>query len=161
MRHVARYLIAGLTSATLLTAQTLHVPLSHATHGTPASFSIVFDSPHDKAPAAIQWEISFPQAIEVDTSDIISGSAAESAGKSITCSKTAARTEAKGGVKFACILAGGQRPIGNGPIAVIHFVLQADVQGAPIRAPIENILGVTADLKRIAISNVDAIITTR
>jgi len=41
---------------------------------------------------------------------------------------------------------------------MVHYRGQADVGGAPIRVGIENIVGVSADLKRIDIPKVDAIL---
>jgi len=66
-----------------------------------------------------------------------------------------------GGSRYACILAGGQERIGNGPIAVVQYRAQWDVKGTPIRVAIENILGTSADLKRIPIPNADAVIDIR
>ena len=41
----------------------------------------------------------------------------------------------------------------------VRYRAQTDVHGAPIRLRIEKALGVSADLKRIEISDVDAVIT--
>ena len=108
----------------------------------------------------MQWEISFPSAIAIGPDGIAAGAAAQAAGKSIACAKTAPKPNANGAVKFVCILSGGLKPIGNGPIAVVHYRLQTDLQGAPIRIPIENILAVSADLTIIPMPNLDVIIPT-
>ncbi|HEX3879134.1 MAG TPA: hypothetical protein VHW24_19255 [Bryobacteraceae bacterium] len=103
----------------------------------------------------------FPPAVEVTARDLTAGPAAEGAAKSITCAKTDNKSDVAGAVRFACILAGGQKPIASGELAVVHFRLKQDVQGAPIRVAVEKVFATAADLKRIPISNVDAIISTR
>ena len=102
----------------------------------------------------MQWEFVIPPAIDVKTEDIRIGASAESAKKTLTCAKKAGETA----VRYICILAGGQGPIGHGSIAVVQYRAQADVQGAPIRVRIENVLGVSADLQRIPISNAIALL---
>jgi hypothetical protein len=119
---------------------------------------VALDSPTGKAPVALQWEISVPPAIAIGMADITIGKAAESAGKSLTCAPRTAKPPLQRRTAYACILAGGQKPISNGPIAEVRYRAQWDVKGSPIRVVIEKILGVSADLKRIPIPNVDAII---
>jgi hypothetical protein len=122
---------------------------------------VVIDSSQGKAPVALQWEFSVPPAIAIKVADITIGKAAESAQKSLICAMSAKKPAVPGGVRYACILAGGQAPIGTGPIAIVQYRAQADVGDAPIRVAIENIVGASADLNRIAIQNVDAIIQIR
>lgn len=148
----------GVVSAALVAGQSLHVAPSETNIKTPGSFSVIIDSPQGKAPVALQWEFSIPPAIEVKIADITIGKAAEAAKKSVTC---AAKAPGEGVTRYACILAGGQDALGNGPIIVVRYRSKADVQGAPIRVAIENVLGVSADLKRIAIPSANAIIKIR
>ena len=142
-----------------LSCQTLSAPPSKTGRATPGTFSLILEAPEDKALAALQWEFSVPPAIAVAKDDIAPGKAAESAGKSLTCARKADQGGAAGAVRYACILAGGERPIAQGPIAVVRYRAQTDVHGAPIRVHIEKALGVSADLKRIEIADTDAIIT--
>lgn len=137
--------------------QSLFVSPSRPDPKTPGVFSLTIDSPLSKAPVALQWELSVPPAIAITTADITIGKAAESARKSLTCAKRAAPAKQRE-MRYACILAGGQDPISNGPIAVVQYRAQWDVKGVPIRVAIENVLGASADLKRIPIPNVDAMI---
>jgi len=155
-----RYLIAGCIYAAVLSGQTLRVPPSHAARETPGAFTIQIDSPPGRTPATIQFELSFPPALAVSVEDIAAGAAAEAAGKRLTCARSAVKTEVPNGVRFACIVAGGQKPIGNGNLAVVRYHLLEDVGGAPIRVPIEHILAVSSDLKAVHVPDVDAIITT-
>ena len=118
----------------------------------------MIDSPQGKAPVALQWELSVPPAIAIKAMDITIGKAAASAGKSITCATMATKPAVPVEVRYACILVGGRNPIGNGPVAVVQYRAQADVQGAPIRVAIDHVIGVSADSKPMPIPNVDAII---
>jgi hypothetical protein len=145
-------------SSAIVFGQSLHVPPSRTDLNTPGVFSAALDSPPGKEPVALQWEISVPPAIAIGAADITIGKAAESAGKSLTCAPRTAKPPTQRRTAYVCILAGGQKPIGNGPVAEVRYRAQWDVKGAPIRVVIEKILGVSADLKRIPIPNVDAII---
>ncbi len=161
MNSLARSLVSAWMLATGVSGQSLHVPASTADRKTPGVFSIILDSPPGKQPVALQWEISVPPAIAIGTADIGMGKAAESAHKSLTCAASAKKPATQGGMRYACILAGGKDPIGDGPIVTVHYRAQADVQGAPIRVVIENVLGVSTDLTRLEIANVGAIINIR
>ncbi len=156
MRSRSRYAISGLISAVNMFGQSLFVLPSRTDLKTPGVFSVTIDSPPGKAPQALQWDFSVPPVIEIATTDITIGKAAESARKSLTCAKKATTPAKQRGTRLACILAGGQDPIGNGPIAVVQYRAQWDVKGAPITVAIENILGASTDLKRIPIPNTDA-----
>jgi len=158
MTSLTRYLISASMSAIALFGQALHVPPSGTDLKTPGVFSVMMDSPPGKAPVALQWDFSVPPAIAITTADITIGKAAQSARKSVTCA-TKPGTQRR--TRFTCILAGGQEPMGNGPIVVVQYRAQWDVKGAPIRVAIESILGASADVKQIPISNVEAIINVR
>jgi hypothetical protein len=158
MRLLTKCALSGFFSAAILLGQSLRVPSSRTDFKTPGVFSVTIDSPRGKEPVGLQWEFSVPPAIAIRMADITIGKAAVSAGKSITCATSAYKPVMPGGMKYACILAGGQKPIGNGPLVIVQYHAQVNVQGAPIRVGIENILGVSANSKPIAIPNVDAII---
>jgi hypothetical protein len=145
-------------AAVLLDGQSLRVPPSIVDSKMQGQFSILLDSPPEKAPVALQWELSVPPAITIERTDMPIGKAAESSGKSLTCAVKPGKASSPGGSRYACILVGGRDALGQGPIAIVHYRGQADVGGAPVRVGIENIVGVSADLKRIGIPKVDAII---
>jgi hypothetical protein len=161
MAVLFKCLSAGCIGAVAVSGQTLHIPPSGAGRKIPAAFEITLDSPHDRAPVALQWEFSVPAVVAVHTADIAIGKAAQSAGKSLTCAARASSPASPEQVRYICILAGGQNLIRTGPIAVVHYRARGDVQRAPIRVVITNVLGVSADLKRIDIPNADAVIHVR
>ena len=156
MSSLPRVLMSIMAAVSAIYGQSLHVPPSTADRKSPGEFSMILESPAGKAPVAMQWELSVPPALAIEKDDISLGKAAETAKKSLTCAAT--KSQISGGTQYVCILAGGQEPIGSGPIAMVRYRAQADVQGAPIRVAIQKVLGVSADLKKIEIPNAVAII---
>src|SRR5262252_5582308 len=66
--------------------QSMNITPSAAAPGRSGSLLLVMNSPAGKAPLALQWRFTFPEGITVDLRDLVAGGAAESAGKSLTCS---------------------------------------------------------------------------
>src|SRR5271169_1298391 len=95
-------------------AQTLLVPPSVVTRGGSGSLLLTLESPEGKAPLALQWEFTFPPNVVVDVADIVAGNSAESAQKALTCRSLRTKGGGPGSV-YGCILAGGQKPVPNGP----------------------------------------------
>jgi hypothetical protein len=157
MMSFTRYIISPLISALILFGQSLRVPPSQTDLKTPGVFSVAIESPPGKAPVALQWEFSVPAVIALSAANITIGKAAEAARKSLTCTIRTTKPAARE-MRYACVLAGGRDPIRNGPIAVVQYRAQWDVKGSPIRVAIENILGASADLKRIPIPDVNVAI---
>ena len=142
-------------SGALLSGQSLSVSQSETSLNAPGTFLVLLNVLPDRAPPlALQWDLSVPPVIAVRTEDITIGTAAQAAGKSLTC----ALREAKGAsrrMRYTCILAGGQRPLGNGAIAHVQYRAKWDLKGAPAEVEIEKVLGVSRDLQRIPMANVD------
>jgi hypothetical protein len=150
-------LVAGMFPA-IFSAQVLRIGPTQTDRTATGSFSVILESLQSKPPVGLQWELSVPPALEIAERDIGIGSSSEKAKKALTCRINTVAEKSK---RYACILAGGQDPIPDGPVLVVHYRPQADVQGAPIRVSMEKIVGVTADLKRISIPNAEAIIRIR
>jgi hypothetical protein len=147
-------------SAAMLCGQSLHVPPSQASLTTPGTFTLIMDAPEDRAPLALQWDLSLPPVLAVQAADITIGKAAQSAGKSLKCALRSAPKSARR-TRYTCIVAGGRDPIGNGPVAEVLYRVQWDVKGAPLSVEIEHVLGVSRDLQRVPMSSVDAAISVR
>ena len=141
--------------AAIAFGQTLHLLPFQAEKNAPRAFSISIDFLRGKAPVALQWQLSVPPVIAITTTDITIGKAAQTAGESLTCT---AKAEIQRRSQYYCILAGGQNPIINGPIAMVHYRVRWDTKGAPVRVSIEHILGASVNAEPIVISNVDATI---
>lgn len=161
MPVLSKCLIAGLLSAATFWGQTFHAAPSETDRKTPGSFAMDLESPQGKAPVALQWEYVVPPALTIQIADIKIGKAAESARKTLTCAMASKKASTRGETRYTCILAGGQEPIGNGPIAQVQYRAQADVEGAPIRVAIENVQGASADLKLMPMPNADVIVHIR
>src|SRR5260370_23117859 len=100
----ARGVVLSLAFASL-SAQSLLLPPSVVTRGASGSLLLTLQSPSGKAPLALQWEFSFPQYVVVDLEDIVAGSAAESAEKSLTCRAVEKTKDGGQGSVYGCILA--------------------------------------------------------
>src|ERR1035437_799087 len=118
--NTARGVVLVLAS-TGLWAQSLSIAPSTVTRGASGSLLLTLESPQGKAPAALQWEFTFPPNVVVDLADIAAGSSAESAQKALTCRSVEKTKDAGQGSVYGCILAGGQKPIPNGPVAAVRY----------------------------------------
>ena len=55
------------------------------------------------------------------------------------------------GAVYGCILAGGQKAIPNGPVATVRYRVQSEVRRIAEKVRVRKAFGVSADLKRIDI----------
>ena len=161
MRRV--YLARGvvLLLAVSLKAQVLLLPPSVVRHGASGTLLLTLQSPPGKAPLALQWEITFPQNVAVDLEDMVAGSAAQSAEKLLTCRAFEKTKEAAEGSVYGCILAGGEKPIPNGPVAIVRYRVPSEIRQISGKVRVGKALGVTADIKKIEIEGVQAAIVVK
>jgi hypothetical protein len=132
-----------------LLGQSVRVSSVSAAPGEKIAVEIALDSPSGKEPVALQWEAGFAgEDLKLDGSGPVAGAAAQAAGKSLTC---APKKTGRGPSKWVCILAGGQKPIGNGVVAVLRFEVQAHAQAGSQPVILDDVLGVTAALKKVPI----------
>jgi hypothetical protein len=132
-----------------LFGQSLKVSSVSAAPGEKVAIEIALDSPAGQEPIALQWEAGFPgEALKLDRTGPAAGAAAQAAGKSLTC---APKKAGSGPSKFVCILAGGQKPIGNGVVAVLHFEIQPNARAGAQHIVVDNLLGVSAGIKKVPI----------
>ena len=147
-------------ASTGLWAQSLSVAPSTVTRGASGSLLLTLDSPKGKAPAALQWEFTFPAGTVVDLADIVAGSAAESAQKALTC-RSIEKKDASRSSAYACILAGGQKPIPNGPVAAVRYRVPLDIRQITEKVRVDKAIGATTDLKRVDLESVQTVITVK
>ena len=121
---------------------------------------LTLKSPEGKAPLALQWEFHFPPDVVVDAADIAAGSAAESTQKTLTCRAVKTKDGAQGST-YGCILAGGQKPLPNGPIAIVRYRVATDVRQIAEKVLVAKALGVSADLKSVELAGAQAAITVK
>jgi hypothetical protein len=142
-----------------LWSQSLQVSPSAAARGEAGSFLIKLESPKGRELVALQWEVAAPLEIVIDPGSIVAGSAAEAAQKSINCASVGKQD--RGGSRYACILAGGKKTIGNGPVAVVRYSIRKGVSAGTVVVRIEKAIGVTGDLTKVDIGNVEGMVTIR
>ncbi|MGA3040031.1 MAG: hypothetical protein ABSF54_04485 [Bryobacteraceae bacterium] len=146
-------LIAVFLCALPLLGQSLRVSSVSAAPGEKIAIEIVLDSPSGNEPVALQWEAGFPgEALKLDHTGPVAGAAAQAAGKSLTC---APKKSSSGPSKWVCILAGGQKPIRNGVVAVLHFEIQPHMHTGAQPIVLDNSLGVSAGLKKVPIARAE------
>ena len=158
--NTARGVVLVLAS-TGLWAQSLSIPPSTVTRGASGSLLLTLESPPGKAPAALQWEFTFPPNVVVDLADIAAGSSAESAQKALTCRSIEKTKDAGQGSVYGCILAGGQKPIPNGPVAVVRYRVPLEIRQIAEKVRVGKAIGATADLKRVEFEGAQAVITVK
>jgi hypothetical protein len=158
--NTARGVVLVLAS-TGLWAQSLSIPPSTVTRGASGSLLLTLESPPGKAPAALQWEFTFPPNVVVDLADIAAGSSAESAQKALTCRSVEKTKDAGQGSVYGCILAGGQKPIPNGPVAAVRYRVPLEIRQIAEKVRVGKAIGATADLKRVEFEGAQAVITVK
>jgi len=131
-----------------LWGQRLHVSSGSAAPGQKASLDVTLDCPAGKEVVALQWEVSFPgQVLAFDGKGSTAGAAAAAAGKTLTCA-----SRKKDGSTWICILIGGQKAIGNGSVATLRYQIQPNATAGAQRVLIDNVQGVSAGVKKVAIA---------
>src|ERR1019366_6147297 len=158
--NTARGVVLVLAS-TGLWAQSLSIPPSTVTRGASGSLLLTLASPQGKAPAALQWEFTFPPNVVVDLADIAAGSSAESAQKALTCRSVEKTKDAGQGSVYGCILAGGQKPIPNGPVPAVLCGFPLNVRQIAEKVRVGKAIGATGDLKRVGFEGAQAVITVK
>ena len=140
--------------------QSLLIPPSMVARGGSGSLLLMLQSPEGKAPLALQWEFTFPPNVAVDVADIVAGSAAETSQKALACRAVKVKDGVQGST-FGCILAGGQKPLPNGPIAIVRYQVPTEVRQITAKVRVAKALGVTADLKSVELAPTQATITVK
>jgi hypothetical protein len=105
-----------------LRGQSLRVSSIRGEPGETIAVEISLDAPAGKAPATLKWETVFPaQLLQAESNGPSPGSAAKESGKSLTCTTRKAYS-------YACVLGGGEKPVGNGPIATFRFKIRDEAR---------------------------------
>jgi hypothetical protein len=109
------------------------------------------------APVALQWKLVFPKGLMVAIADIMAGSAAESAGKSLTC-VALGQTQTP---TFACVLAGGKQALGRGTLVMVRYRVMPGVSSIDGKVSVESVVAVTADEKKLDIPSASGVISVQ
>jgi len=126
-----------------LLGQTLRVSSASGSSGESLALDVSMDSPAAQRPSILKWETIFPaQLLEVDPSGPEVGGLAKESGKSLTCTL-------RQSYAYICILAGGQKPIGNGRIAIFRFKIRAGARTGTAAIRIDQVEAATVDLQSL------------
>ncbi|MBZ5618896.1 MAG: AMIN domain-containing protein [Acidobacteriia bacterium] len=137
----------------------LRISPASAAPGSTAAVRVELDFPLGAEPVALQWEISYPSPqLGLEEGDLVIGSAASSVGKSLAC---AGRVESAGVYVYRCVLAGGQKRVSNGPVALVNFRVRPQAQPGPATVRLSNAVGVSIDLSTVKIPPVEADVVIR
>jgi hypothetical protein len=133
-------IVLPLVAALPAMGQVLQVSSGAGAPGELISIGISLDTPAAALPATLKWDTIFPaQLVSIEGEPEIGGRPKKS-GKSLTC-------KAREAYSYVCILAGGQNPIENGPIAIFHFRIHSDASPATSAVRAERVEAITKDLK--------------
>jgi hypothetical protein len=144
-----------LFASPLAYGQSLHVSSVGGAPGETVAVGISLDAPVGKEPTALKWVTIFPaQLLEVEGNGPSLSSAAAGSGKSLTCAMRKAYT-------YVCILAGGNKPVGSGAIAIFHFKIQPEARKGPASVRVEQGEAVSADAGRLSLTDAEGLITVR
>jgi hypothetical protein len=143
----------------MLVAQTLQLSSTAASRGTSVVIEISLKSPEGKEPAALQWDATIPTAeLSLIDKEITVGPAAKDAGKSITC---AVKGKTDKTLTSVCILAGGQRQIQNGVIALLMLKVPQEAPIGPARVQVERAIAVSRDVTEVLMKPIETVVSIR
>jgi hypothetical protein len=132
-----------------LNGQSLKIQSSITRKGESGFLYVVLDAPAASAPVALQWELILPKDVTIGVNDITMPSPPESVNKVLSC---AVKPEAQ--PRYVCTLAGGNKPIPNGPVAAVRYRIAVEVHKITDKVRIENATGVKSDGAAIHIPDV-------
>jgi hypothetical protein len=136
-----------------LYGQSLRVSSVAGAPGETIAMEISLDAPAGKAPASLKWETVFPaQLLQVEGNGPSPSTAAKESGKSLTCAPPKAYS-------YVCILAGGQKPVGNGPIATFRFRIQPGARFGAAAITVEHGQAVSGDAAQLTLTDAEGLIT--
>lgn len=128
--------------------QALHVSSGSGSPGEKVVIEIALVSSVAEAPDTVKWETIFPAQLLEILGEPEVGRAAKESGKSLTCTQ-------RESYSYICILAGGQKPIVDGPIARFVFGIRPDAHPGTVSIRSTGVEAVTKDLKRVNLNGSD------
>jgi hypothetical protein len=128
-----KWMIPVIFSHTLVLAQTLTLAPASGNPRTSVSMNLALVS--GGAPAALQWNLSYPTAA-VTSITVSTGAAATAAGKTVTCAPAGTGT-------YPCVLTGlNQNGIADGTVATANITLASGATG-DVQIGVGSALGAT------------------
>jgi hypothetical protein len=153
------FLFLALTGQPALFGQSLHLSSASAERGDLVAIELSLESPAGKEPLALQWEIGIPVArMSLLDGKLLLRPTAEEAGKSLNCAVKEKTAETQ---TLKCILAGGQKPIPNGTIAMLKLRIAKNAPTGSARIRVQQGIAVSKDLKPVSLDAVETVVTIR
>jgi hypothetical protein len=152
-RHRAALTLITIFLPFTLRAQTLqiHAQSLSAQEGTA---TIELTSAAGQEPLALQWELSFPETIQLDPVGASIGEPSGKAGKSIRCAILANR---QGKTQTCrCLVSGGTNRVPNGPVAILKYSAASPFRAGRYGLELKKGLAVTNDMKKLALKDARA-----
>ena len=133
-------------------------PPAAVARGSADIFRIVFKPGEGKPVAAVQWDLVYPEGLRIEPAGVVSGVAAESAGKSVTCAARPAEGRKR---RLSCILVGGVQTLAAGAIAIVRFEAGANLAAGKVSVALEKVTGVSPSVQSAAMKGSVAEISVR
>ena len=138
-----------------LYGQSLRVSSIAGAPGETIAVEISLNAPAGKAPVVLKWETVFPaQLLQVEGNGLTPGTAAKESGKVLTCATQKAYS-------YVCILAGGERPLGNGAIAMFRFGIRPEARLGTATVTVEHGEAISGDGTHLALTDAEGLVTIR
>jgi len=145
-------------------AQSLSIAPSTVANSGVGSLLLKLDFENGKSPLGLQWKFVFPAGVTVVAADIVAGSAAQSAQKSLVCrfdnDPTAPRKTPRD-LMFFCIVAGGNQPIGRGTVATVRYRVLPGVTSVSAKVRVEKVVAVSGDLQKMDLPGAEGAIVVQ
>lgn len=143
-----------LAAALPLGAQTPAKPPLIKAPGDPVTLQLFANSLTNRAPLALQWEVVYPAQLMDLEGKPEAGRAAVDSGKSLECKP---RKE----YSFVCVLSGGNKPIGDGQVAVFHFRIHSDALAGKVTLRIQSASARQKDNSDAPLKNTESVFVIR
>ena len=136
--------------------QTLEITSSAVQRGSAGVVRIVLKPNSSKPLAALQFELAVPDSLEIRASDVVTGSAADTVGKSLTCALRPPQPKER---ICACILAGGRETLRAGTIILVKITAAQKAPAGTVKLHMRKVAGVSSAMETTPIADADATIT--
>jgi len=159
-RRIRYWWVAGIAClAPALLGQTLRLSSASASRGDQITVELSLESPAGKEPLALQWETKVPVATFGPIDDkSFTGATAQDTGKSLNC---AVKEKNSDSYISRCILAGGQKPISNGPVARLRLRIPMNAPVGEAHIQVENATVASREAKAVSLVPIDTVVMVR
>jgi hypothetical protein len=136
-----------LVAAGILRSQTLSLSAPPVVEDSEVVVQVLLKAPPGKQPSALEWEFRIPPGLAPNEKGAAAGESASAAGKTLICNFAGKKETG------TCILAGGDRPIQDGPVA--HLTMRVTEDRHPLVLRITRASAASRDAKGVEIPAVE------